>query len=119
MTTDPSYRLFVADLHTLADTLSHLEDWLPLPRYPEQGLSIEVYVASARNVVVAATALDVKAHRSDTGHTTAQLDVGTIHLRFVHVEDAAMAEHRTREAFAATMPDGWPASTLTPEQVTS
>ena len=51
--------------------------------------------------------------------TAAQLDVGTIHLRFIHVEDAALAEYNTRQAFAATMPPGWPASTLTPEQVTS
>ena len=118
MTTDPSYRLFAADLYTLADTLENNADDLPLPKYPKQGLSIEIHVAFANDVFEAARVLNVDTEIR-AGHTTAQLDVGTIHLRFVHVEDAAMAAHKTRQAFAATMPPLWVASTLTPEQVTS
>jgi hypothetical protein len=33
-----------------------------------------------------------------------QTDIGTVHLRFVHVTDTAMAAHRAKMAYAATMP---------------
>ena len=113
MKAPPTYADFAADLRALASVLQICAGNLPLPLYPQQGLSIQIHMASAADVDKVAQTLDVKTIHHD-GYTTAQVEVDTIRAEFIHVEAAAMAAHRTRQDFAATMPDGWPASTLHP-----
>jgi hypothetical protein len=115
-----TYHDYAKDLRALADILDVTT--LPLPKYPEQGLSVDIHVASRSDVEQATRTLDAKANYRN-GHTTLMVDFETVHLKFIHIAGAAMAAHRVRQDFAATMPAGWPASVLTPSycppQVTS
>jgi hypothetical protein len=100
----PTYADYAADLRALADILDDAGYRLPLPRYPSQGLDIQIHTASHLDVDQAAKILDVPTSRpKGSGHTTANLDVGTVHVRFVHVSDAAMAAHTAKMAYAAKM----------------
>jgi hypothetical protein len=97
-----TYQDYAKDLRTLADLLdAHAYD-LPLPRYAGQGLGVDIHVAEATDVMQAATALDTQVSRIH-GHTNTSTSLDTVHLRFVHVTDDVMAEHRARMAYAKTM----------------
>jgi hypothetical protein len=98
-----TYQDFAKDLRTLAAMLDHLAPDLPLPQYAYQGLSIGIHVAEALDVVQAAKALETEVEIRG-GHTTTDADIDTVHLSFVHVSDAVMAEHDLRQAYARTMP---------------
>ena len=102
-TINPTYDDYARDLRTLAAHFVILADRLPLPRYPEQGLGIDVYMASHLDVDQAAKILGVPTGRHN-GYTTAKFGTGTVKLRFIHVSDTAMAEYNARQAYAATMP---------------
>ena len=104
MTGTPTYASYAADLRVLADRFDALDGRLPLPRYPEQGLDIQIHVASHLDVDQAAGILDLPA-RLHNGHTTTAFDVGTVHVKFVHVNAAAKAQYNARQAYAATMPE--------------
>lgn len=97
-----TYHDYARNLRALAGILDGLDGRLPLPRYPEQGLDIQIHVASHLDVDQAAGILDVPT-RLHNGHTTTTLDVGTVTLGFVHVNDAAMAEYKARQDYARTM----------------
>jgi len=99
----PTYADYATDLRHLADLLDSAGYRLPLPRYLHQGLEIMIHTASNLDVDQAAKILDVPTNQSH-GHTTAELNVGTVHVRFVHVDAASMAAHKARMAYAATMP---------------
>lgn len=94
---------YAKDLRILADLFDTNADDLPLPQYSGQGLGVDIHVAEARDVLTASEALTTQVSRRN-GHTTTQTDVGTIHLRFIHVTDTAMAAHSAKMAYAATMP---------------
>ena len=98
-----TYGDYAADLRLLADILASHADYLPLPRYPEQGLSIDIHVESAEDIDEAGEVLDMTVTHKDNGHTTGEFRVASVELRFVHVSDAAMAEHKVRQAWARTM----------------
>ena len=102
-----TYYDYAKDLHQLANMLEYADE-LPLPRYPGQGLGIDIHVDSPDDVDKVAIAFDMKVDRHN-GHTTAELTVGTVQMRFVHIEDAAMAQYEARMAYARTMPDPDPA----------
>ena len=101
--TYPTYHHFATDLRLLADRFDALDGRLPLPKYPDQGLTIDIHTASHLDVDQAAKILDVPT-RKHGGHTTAALGVGTVTLNFVHVSDAAMARHNARMVRADKMP---------------
>ena len=96
-----TYHDYAKDLRALADILDVTT--LPLPKYPQQGLSIDIHVASSDDVEQAAWTLGARANSSN-GHTTLVVDLDTVHLKFVHVDDAAKAAHQARMTYAATMP---------------
>ena len=104
-----TYQDYAKDLRTLAAMLDHAADDLPLPQYAGQGLTIDIHVAEATDVLTAATALNTQVSRVD-GHTTTYVGIDTVHLKFVHVSDAVMAEHVARMAYARTMPAAEPVS---------
>jgi hypothetical protein len=112
--TSPTWCDFAADLRALAADLASVKD-LPLPRYPNQGLSIDIVTATADDVDQAARTFSVEAVHKDSGHTKAAVAVGMVTLTFIHCDDAAMATYEVRQAFAETMPAGWPASVLKPD----
>jgi hypothetical protein len=95
----PTYTHYAADLRALADRLDDSGYRLPLPKYPDQGLSIDIHTASHLDVDQAAGILDVET-RLRNGLTTAEFNVGTVHVHFVHVDAAAMAKHTARMARA-------------------
>ena len=94
-----TYQDYAKDLRTLAAMLDHLAYRLPLPKYPEQGLDIQIHTASHLDIDQAAKILDVPTLRVH-GHTTSVLDVGTVHLKFVHVNATATAAYKARMARA-------------------
>jgi len=98
-TDTPTYGDFARDLRVLANHFDALDGRLPLPHYPGQGLEIMIHTASHLDVDQAAKILDVPTLRVH-GHTTSVLDVGTVHLKFVHVDAAAMAAYKARMARA-------------------
>ena len=103
-----TYQDYAKDLRALADLLDEGDGRLPLPHYPGQGLDIMIHTASHLDIDQAAKILDVPTLRVH-GHTTSALDIGTVHVKFVHVDPAAMAKHTARMAYAATMPASVPA----------
>jgi hypothetical protein len=95
------YHDYAKDLRGLADLLDVTT--LPLPKYPQQGLSIDIHVASSDDVEQAAWTLGARANHGN-GHTTLVVDLETVHLKFVHIDAAARAKHKAWMAYAATMP---------------
>ena len=97
-----TYQGFAKDLRALAAMLDRAALDLPMPQYADQGLAIDIHVAEERDVLSAVGALNTQVSRRN-GHTTTQADIGTVHLRFVHVTDTAMAAHTAKMAYAARM----------------
>jgi len=98
-----TYQDYAKDLRALADLLdTHTSD-LPLPKYANQGLTIDIHAAEAIDVVQAAKTLGSKVEIR-RGHTTADVEIDTAHLRFIHINGDAMAEFNLRQAYAKTMP---------------
>ena len=98
------YRDYAKDLRELADVLESNALDLPLPRYDNVPLTIDIHVAEQDEPVYAAAALGVTPKISVTGHTTATVRIGTVELKFVHITDTAMAAHHARMARADATP---------------
>ena len=105
---------YAHDLRLLADILDQAAPDLPIPKYATIPLTIDIGAAEQRDVLIAANALGVNPKITDTGHTTATLMIDTVELRFIHITDTAMGAYKAKQAFAATMPAGWPGSVLKP-----
>jgi hypothetical protein len=98
-----TYHDYAKDLRALADLLdTHTSD-LPLPKHANQGLTIAIHTAEAIDVVQAAKTLGVEIEIR-RGHTTADVEIDTVHLGFIHINGDAMAEFNLRQAYAKTMP---------------
>ena len=46
--------------------------------------------------------LDVPTRR-DRGHTTAEVNVGTVHVKFVHIDATSMAQHAARTSYGPNL----------------
>jgi hypothetical protein len=93
-----TYQDYAKDLRTLADILDAHADDLPMPMHPSVLMDITIHVLEARDVEQAARALEVPLERGN--HTTTTKALGTVQLRFVHIDNASMARYDARNSYA-------------------
>jgi len=97
-----TYQDFAQDLRTLAAMLDHLAPDLPLPRYADLGLDVDIHVAEASDVQQAARALHTEPSCRN-GYTKTAADIDTVHLRFTHVSDVAQEQYQARTSYGPNL----------------
>jgi len=91
-----TYHDYAKDLRTLADLLdAHTSD-LPLPKYANQGLTIDIHTAEAIDVVQAAKTLGSKVEIR-RGHTTADVEIESVVHRWSY-EAPELSDDRAADA---------------------
>ena len=92
-----TYGQYAKDLRALAAVFDTLGTRLPLPHYPDQGLSVDIHVAESADVFQAGRALNAEVKETST--TTAGSNFGTVHLRYVHISAASMTKFEAAESY--------------------